>query len=71
VKKPKCKHLNVEDVGTTGYTRSVAVHPFTHENPAAHGGACFKKRCLDCGRVRRINSNGNASEFSPWRFERT
>jgi hypothetical protein len=63
----KCKHTNVKETGPFGYTRSVAVHPLTHENRAAHGGVCFVEECQDCGKTRRTNTNGRHQEVGPWR----
>jgi hypothetical protein len=63
-----CKHTRTREVSMHGYSGPVAVHPYTHENRAAHGAVCFTYRCEDCGAERLENSNGRHSEVSPWRL---
>lgn len=66
----KCSHARTKSGSINGYTGSVAVHPYTDENRAAHGGITYTVECLDCGARRRENTNGLAIEVSPWRGSR-
>lgn len=45
---------------------SVAVAPYTEENPAAHGGTCHVEQCEQCSARRVVNRNGSHVEFGPW-----
>ena len=42
-----------------GYTGSVAVHPYTEENRAAHGGVTYHEVCR-CGAERAVNAGQGA-----------
>lgn len=63
---PECSHAEQRLIATWPYAGGVAVHPYTEENPAAHGGVCDVHECLACGARRRRNVNGRHSEVSPW-----
>jgi hypothetical protein len=62
----KCSHANTTTGQMYGYTGSVAKHPYTHENRAAHGAVTYTETCQLCGAQRRVNSNGRHQEYSPW-----
>ncbi len=36
------------------------------ENRAAHGSCCDHETCIDCGAVRRVNTNGRHVEAGAW-----
>lgn len=62
-----CNHPTTKQDGPDyGFSCSVAVHPYTDENRAAHGNICYSEKCCDCGAVRAVNTNGHHQEFSPW-----
>jgi len=65
-----CHHDRTTSGDHFGYTGSVAVHPHTHQNRAAHGGVTYTERCLDCRAVRPVNTNGGHVEVGPWRRPR-
>lgn len=60
-------HQPVQISPDRGYNGSVAVHPYTDENRAAHGNITYTERCATCGAERRANVNGLHAEYSPWR----
>lgn len=63
----KCEHKDTKQVGPDrGFFDSVAVPPYTEENPAAHGGITYRVACVACGAERAVNVNGNHAEYSPW-----
>lgn len=61
-----CKHTQTVDGTDYGYTGSVAVHPYTDENRAAHGCITFSQTCRVCGAERAVNANQGHREYSPW-----
>lgn len=66
--KNKCTHERItEDDQVHGYTHSVAVHPYTDENRAAHGGICVTERCRDCDATRAVLRNQGHCEYGIWR----
>ena len=48
---------------------SVAVPPFTHANPVAHGGVTYIETCWGCGATREVNENAGQREFGVWGSE--
>lgn len=63
---PTCKHKNTTEGTVYCFSHSVAVHPHTDENRAAHGGVTYTETCDDCGAQRQVNSNCGFEEYSPW-----
>lgn len=63
----KCGHKRVRESDPRGFTRAVYVHPYTHENRAAHGGIEYTEECLDCKAKRLVLSNGRHQEYGVWR----
>ena len=63
-----CKHLRTEDGPERCYSGSVAVHPYTAENRAAHGCVTWVETCLECGAERAVNGNYGHREYGPWRL---
>jgi hypothetical protein len=61
-----CKHESTTDGQIYGYNGSVAHHPFTYENPRAHGGVRYTETCDACGAKRLVNSNGLHYEYGTW-----
>ena len=61
-----CRHTATTNSDAYGYTGSVARHPFTHENRAAHGGVKFVETCSACGARRPRNENGRHVEYGTW-----
>lgn len=62
-----CTHPHTQQIGPDrGYTGSVAVHPYTDENRAAHGNICFTQECCACGSRRSVLVNGRHEELGPW-----
>lgn len=66
-----CKHASTTESRPYGFRASVAHHPFTRENRAAHGGICVLVTCDDCGAQREENSNGRHEEIGTWGRPRT
>ncbi len=62
----KCQHLESRVVDERAYVGTVAVHPYTDENPAASGNVTNLERCIQCGAERLANRNGRHAEFAPW-----
>ena len=59
------------DIGEpTCYMGTVAVHPYTDENRAAHGNIHQLVECGQCGGQRYENRNQWHVEVSPWRDAR-
>lgn len=66
MKKTKCQHENVKQVGHDRcYTHSVATHA-DYENRAAHGGTTHTEECCKCGAQRDVNNNQGFVEYGPW-----
>ena len=63
-KHPPAKHKEVGDPHC--FSHPVAIEPFTHENPAAHGNIRVEVECTACGGRRSENVNQNHIEVSPW-----
>jgi hypothetical protein len=61
-----CKHEHTIETRVVGYSAPVAVHPYTEENPAAHGNICVTEQCTRCGADRLKNINGNHVEYGTW-----
>lgn len=61
-----CTHEVVITGAVRGYTGGVAVHPYTHQNPRAHGGIEVRETCDRCGATRRTLTNGRHEEVGPW-----
>jgi hypothetical protein len=61
-----CKHSRTTCGANRCYTGGVAVHPYTDENSAAHGGVTYAEECDQCGARRSVNANGCHVEVSPW-----
>lgn len=70
MKKNTCKHESTTRGDPRAYTRSVSVHPYTDENPMAHGGIEQTEKCEDCGATRLRVSNGRHEEYGPWSSDR-
>ncbi len=63
----KCKHARKNQIGPDyGFAHAVAVHPYTAENPAAHGGVTFTEQCETCGAQRAVNQNQRHIEVGPF-----
>lgn len=62
----KCEHKSSRVIAEGGFSGSVAVHPYTDENRAAHGNICVTHECNSCGAHRHVNVNQWHEEFSPW-----
>ena len=63
----KHNHVPVEVEGSERcYGGSVAVHPYTHENRAAHGWMTVTEECAACGWRREVNFNQHHVEFGTW-----
>ncbi len=62
----KCQHGETTSGAERPYITSVSVHPFTDENPRAHGWVTYTQTCDDCGAERAVNANQGHAEFSPW-----
>lgn len=64
----RCRHAETREVeGTTrGFSGSVAVAPYTSENPAAHGCVTCQEECAECGARRSLNVNQRHVEYGPW-----
>ena len=65
---PANRHRDVGEPG--GFGGSVAVYPYTDENPAGHGNICQLVECTACGGRRNENRNQWHLEVSPWWDER-
>lgn len=63
---PDCTHPHRHDVAEVGFSGSVAVHPCTTENRAAHGCVRTTVECLMCGARRHENRNWMHREVGPW-----
>ena len=61
-----CKHRNTRLSDPRCYSGSVATHPYTDENPFAHGGVRYVEICAECGAERAVNANGLDREYSTW-----
>ena len=64
----ECKHSRTRERDVRCYSASVAVEPYTTENPAAAGGITFVEECLDCGMEMAVNRNQRHVECGPWRI---
>ena len=53
----KCTHSRTLITSTVPFAYSVAVAPYTDENPAAWGWQCSTEQCQECGRERSVNVN--------------
>lgn len=62
----KCRHENVNRGEPRPFFQSVAMHPYTAENRAAHGFCTHREKCIDCGNIRMVVTNGGHEEFGPW-----
>lgn len=66
-----CKHERTHQYGEDrAFVFSVAVHPYTEENIAAHGGISWTEECAECGARRAVNRNQRHIETSPWGLPR-
>lgn len=70
MKKMSCKHKNTHSGEAWCFTGSVAVYPYTDENPAAHGNVGVTETCTECGAERDVLVNGRHVEYSPWGLSR-
>jgi len=62
-----CKHTKRHQVGPERcFNGSVAVRPYTEQNPAAHGHVTFVMECDRCGARRKVNENQGFIEVGPW-----
>lgn len=61
-----CKHTPVRIGNDRAFTGSVAVQPYTEENPCAHGNITFTEECTRCGAQRSVNVNGRHREYGPY-----
>ena len=62
-----CDHATTTTIGEPGpYNGSVAVHPYTEENRAAHGNIEEVEECTCCGARRRVLVNRRHVEVGPW-----
>jgi hypothetical protein len=64
-------HETITEGRAECYMGGVAVHPYTHQNPAAAGGVSVLQTCTGCGAQRRVNVNGSHVERAPWGVNRT
>lgn len=53
--------------GPLPFVDSVAVHPYTEVNRAAHGGVRYIEVCRRCGGEREVLRNGGHEELGTWR----
>lgn len=61
-----CKHARVSGGEHHGFVGSVAQHPHTEENQAAHGCVSYTEECLECGARRSVNQNQWHYEYGVW-----
>lgn len=62
-----CKHTETRQSGESRpFFASVARHPYTDENRAAHGNIEWTEECCQCGAERMVNENGHHTEVGPW-----
>lgn len=61
-----CLHAQTKSSGERPYSGSVAVHPYTDENPSAHGCITVTRECRACGARRDVNINQRHAEYGPW-----
>lgn len=67
MKTKKCQHDRVRQVGEPScFSASVAVHPYTGENRAAHGNIEVTEECVACGAQRQVNINQWHHEYGPF-----
>ncbi len=62
----KCRHETTTRGDPYPFVGSVAVRPYTDENPMAHGGCVYLETCTACGARRSEAANGSHAEYSPW-----
>lgn len=65
MRPPSCP-ATTREIDERPYTGSVAVHPYTDENPAAHGNIVVTEECCACGAHRQVAQNWRHVEYSPW-----
>lgn len=66
-----CKYEHTHQYGADrAFFSSVARHPYTEENRAAHGCISWTEECDECGARRAVNENQNHIEVSPWGLPR-
>lgn len=66
-----CKHEHTHQYGDDRtFVFPVAVHPYTDENRAAHGGISWTEECNACGARRAVNQNQAHIEVGPWGLPR-
>jgi len=61
-----CTHDHTTDGEHRGFVVPVAVHPYTDENRAAHGGITYVETCDRCGARRKVNRNWWHVEVGTW-----
>jgi hypothetical protein len=66
LRKVICQHQATREIAESGYTGSVAVYPYTAENPAAHGCITVTVECRHCGARRAENRNQWHREYGTW-----
>lgn len=65
--KPKThRHTPIQIGREYCFGGSVAQHPYTDENRAAHGNVTWTEACSICGAERAVNGNQGFREYSPW-----
>ena len=61
-----CNHQNTTTGSPRCFSSPVAIHPYTDENPSAHGNIVITEECRDCSATRSVAVNGQHTEKSPW-----